>query len=135
MQNIIELEKSKTTGIQWDTSIVIIGFHILAIGAFFTFSWQNLLAAAIIWWLTGSLGDRTRLSSAADARRIQNAEGGRVFFSRLRNARVAVGTDSMGDDAPHSSRFYRNRKRPAFTARRHVLGAYRLADARHGTLA
>ena len=56
MQNIIELKKSKTTGIQWDTSIVIIGFHILAIGAFFTFSWQNLLAAAIIWWLTGSLG-------------------------------------------------------------------------------
>ena len=56
MQNIIELERSKTTGIQWDTSIVIISFHILAIGALFTFSWQNLFAAALIWWMTGSLG-------------------------------------------------------------------------------
>ena len=56
MQNIIELEKSKTTGIQWVTSIAIIGFHILAIGALFTFSWQNLFAAVFIWWLTGSLG-------------------------------------------------------------------------------
>ena len=56
LQNIIELEKSKTTGIQWVTSIAIIGFHILAVGALFTFSWQNLLAAVVLWWLTGSLG-------------------------------------------------------------------------------
>ena len=56
MQNIIESERPKTKGIQWDTSIVIISFHILAIGALFTFSWENLFAAVLLWWMTGSLG-------------------------------------------------------------------------------
>ena len=31
-------------------------FHILAVWALFTFSWQNLLAAAITWWIAGSWG-------------------------------------------------------------------------------
>ena len=56
MQNIIELGNSKTKGIQWVTSIAIVSFHILAIWALFTFSWQNLFAAVLIWWMTGSLG-------------------------------------------------------------------------------
>ncbi len=56
MQNIITAEHSKTNGIQWVTSIAIISFHILAIWALFTFSWQNLFAAVLIWWMTGSLG-------------------------------------------------------------------------------
>ena len=56
MQNIKVLENSKTKGIQWVTSIAIISFHILAVFALFTFSWQNLFAAVFIWWMTGSLG-------------------------------------------------------------------------------
>ena len=56
MQNIVAAESSKTKGIQWITSIAIIGFHILAIAALFTFSWQNLFVAVLIWWMTGSLG-------------------------------------------------------------------------------
>ena len=31
-------------------------FHVIAVAAFFTFSWQNLLAAAITWWSAGSWG-------------------------------------------------------------------------------
>ncbi len=56
MQNIIELKNSKSERIQWDTSIVIIVFHVMAIWALFTFSWQNVLAAAIVWWVTNSWG-------------------------------------------------------------------------------
>ncbi len=56
LKNKMSIENTKTKGIQWVTSIAIIGFHILAIGALFTFSWQNLLAAVVIWWMTGSLG-------------------------------------------------------------------------------
>ena len=56
MQNINVLENKQTKGIQWVTSIAIISFHILAVFALFTFSWQNLFAAVIIWWMTGSLG-------------------------------------------------------------------------------
>lgn len=56
MQNIIELKNSQSERIQWDTSIVIVVFHILAIWALFNFSWQNLLAAAVVWWATNSWG-------------------------------------------------------------------------------
>lgn len=31
-------------------------FHVLAVGAFFTFSWQNLAAFLVLWWVSGSLG-------------------------------------------------------------------------------
>lgn len=31
-------------------------FHIMAIGALFTFSWANLVAALITWWIAGSWG-------------------------------------------------------------------------------
>ncbi len=56
LKNKMSIENTKTKGIQWVSSIAIIGFHILAIGALFTFSWQNLFAAVVIWWMTGSLG-------------------------------------------------------------------------------
>lgn len=38
------------------TIFFVVVFHIAAVGAFFTFSWQNLAAAAFIWWIAGSLG-------------------------------------------------------------------------------
>ena len=56
MQNTFELKKLQASEIQWVTSIAIISFHILAVWALFTFSWQNLIAAAIIWWVSGSWG-------------------------------------------------------------------------------
>ena len=31
-------------------------FHVLAVGAFFTFSWQNLAVFLVLWWVSGSLG-------------------------------------------------------------------------------
>lgn len=42
--------------LNWSTVIGVILFHILAIAAFFTFSWANLAAAVILWWVAGSLG-------------------------------------------------------------------------------
>lgn len=38
------------------TLFFVVVFHILAVGAFFTFSWQNLAAFLILWWVSGSLG-------------------------------------------------------------------------------
>ncbi|MEO8647736.1 MAG: fatty acid desaturase [Acidobacteriota bacterium] len=55
MQNIIEFE-SKSRKINWNTLVIVIVFHILAVGALFTFSWQNLAAAVILWWVAGSWG-------------------------------------------------------------------------------
>ena len=55
MQNIIELNKSRQHINRKNLSIVI-AFHLLAIWALFTFSWQNLAVMLIGNWIVGSLG-------------------------------------------------------------------------------
>ena len=56
MQNVAEINQVKSDKIQWVTIFFVTTFHIMAIGALFTFSWSNLLAAAITWWIAGSWG-------------------------------------------------------------------------------
>jgi sn-1 stearoyl-lipid 9-desaturase len=56
MQNVIEFNQSKSSKIQWTTVTAVTIFHVLAIVALFTFSWANLLAAVITWWIAGSWG-------------------------------------------------------------------------------
>ena len=56
MQNAIELNQVKSEKIQWVTIFFVAAFHILAIGALFTFSWANLVATIVTWWIAGSLG-------------------------------------------------------------------------------
>jgi len=56
MQNVVEFEPSHKEDIHWDTILFVAAFHLLAIAALFTFSWQNLLAFAITWWIAGSWG-------------------------------------------------------------------------------
>lgn len=56
MNQVATVSQRKSGKINWVTVVPIVIFHILAIGAFFTFSWANLTAFLIIWWLTGSVG-------------------------------------------------------------------------------
>ena len=56
MQNVVELHQSKYQPIQWVTGTFVAVFHIFAVWALFTFSWQNLIAALITWWIAGSWG-------------------------------------------------------------------------------
>ncbi len=39
-----------------DTLLLLVGFHLLAAAALFYFSWQNLAAFFVVWWIAGSLG-------------------------------------------------------------------------------
>lgn len=55
MQNVLEFG-SKRTGINWKNVTIIASFHLLAIPALFTFSWQNVGALIIGNWIVGSLG-------------------------------------------------------------------------------
>ena len=55
MQNFLELEPSPQT-INWKNVTSLTTFHLLAIPALFTFSWPNLAAFIIVYWLVGSLG-------------------------------------------------------------------------------
>lgn len=42
--------------IQWPSAIFITAVHLLAIGAFFTFSWKAVLVCVVLHWVTGGLG-------------------------------------------------------------------------------
>ena len=55
MQNVIEFE-NRRTGLNWKNVTIIASFHLLAIPALFTFSWQNVAALLIGNWIVGSLG-------------------------------------------------------------------------------
>jgi fatty-acid desaturase len=56
VQNVIEFEQSHTERLNWNTVVFVTIFHLVALAALFTFSWQNLLAAVITWWVAGSWG-------------------------------------------------------------------------------
>jgi stearoyl-CoA desaturase (delta-9 desaturase) len=56
MQNVVELTIPQSTKLNWNTIIAVSIFHVLAIAALFTFSWQNLAAAFVTWWVAGSWG-------------------------------------------------------------------------------
>ncbi|MDQ3180805.1 MAG: fatty acid desaturase [Acidobacteriota bacterium] len=56
MQNVLQFQHAKSNKIQWVTLATVTIFHILAVWALFTFSWQNLIAAAVTWWIAGSWG-------------------------------------------------------------------------------
>ena len=42
--------------INWNTLVFVTLFHIVAVAAFFTFSWSNFFAFLFLWWFAGSLG-------------------------------------------------------------------------------
>ncbi|MCA1592933.1 MAG: fatty acid desaturase [Acidobacteria bacterium] len=47
---------SRRTGINWSTCITMVVFHAASIAALFMFTWKGLAAAALLWWISGSLG-------------------------------------------------------------------------------
>ena len=66
MQNVAEIngqiqieqssQQAQAETRNWDTIFFVAAFHVLAIGAFFTFSWTNLAVFLVLWWVAGSLG-------------------------------------------------------------------------------
>ncbi len=56
MQNVIDFEPSRTDKYNWSTIFFIAAFHLVAIAAFFTFSWQNLIVTLVLWVISASFG-------------------------------------------------------------------------------
>ena len=48
--------KDRTRGFNWHTTIFLALFHVGAVAALFMFSWQALVVAIALWWITASLG-------------------------------------------------------------------------------
>lgn len=55
MQKVVEFTP-KTQKLNWSTLTAVVIFHALALAALFTFDWNNLIAALILWWVAGSWG-------------------------------------------------------------------------------
>lgn len=51
-----EVSTDQKSGINWNTTIFLVIFHLGAIAALFTFSWPALIVALALWWISGSLG-------------------------------------------------------------------------------
>jgi len=56
MNNVIKFKPSSSPKLLWKVVFAMSAFHILAIWALFSFSWANVLAVVITWWISGSLG-------------------------------------------------------------------------------
>jgi fatty-acid desaturase len=54
--NVVEYRQKNENKTQWFTIGAMIAYHILAVVALFNFSWTNFAVAALLWWITGSLG-------------------------------------------------------------------------------
>lgn len=55
MQNEVTTSKDNTR-INWHTATFMALFHVGAVAALFMFSWQALVAALVLWWISASLG-------------------------------------------------------------------------------
>ena len=51
-----KLKSQTRTGINWNTTIFLVIFHLGALAALFTFSWPALFVTLALWWISGSLG-------------------------------------------------------------------------------
>jgi sn-1 stearoyl-lipid 9-desaturase len=54
VSNIVAGKLPKRTN--WDTVIFMTLFHVGALAALFMFSWQALVVAILLWWITASFG-------------------------------------------------------------------------------
>jgi fatty-acid desaturase len=54
VQNVIPINRKEK--LNWSTIIPLIIFHLLALSALFTFSWTNLAATLVLWWVSAGFG-------------------------------------------------------------------------------
>src|SRR6202171_5434301 len=48
--------KEQGKGINWNTTIFMVLFHLGAVGALFMFNWKAVVVSVVLWWMTASLG-------------------------------------------------------------------------------
>jgi stearoyl-CoA desaturase (delta-9 desaturase) len=56
MDNVLKFKPADSPKIFWRMVIGMAIFHIFALIALFSFSWANMIAVAVMWWISGSLG-------------------------------------------------------------------------------
>lgn len=54
--SIFKQDRTFKEPVNWTVTSTMAAFHVGAIAALFIFSWKGLALAAVLWWVTGSLG-------------------------------------------------------------------------------
>ena len=75
----------KRDGINWITCVAFTIFHLGAIGAFFFFSWPAFITAVVLYWMSMSFGIGMGYHRLLTHRRLQSAQGDRIFSGDLRD--------------------------------------------------
>jgi fatty-acid desaturase len=131
MQNVVEINQVKSNQIQWVTMSVVAAFHILAIGALFTFSWANLVAALITWWIAGSWGIGMGYHRLLTHRGFKTPKAVEYFLTFC----GTLGLQSGAINWVTTHRIHHALPKPTKTRtarKRNLLGAYGLDFPRHG---
>lgn len=53
---LVKADQAAKQGLSTVTVVVLIVFHLMALGAFFTFSWRNLIITLVLHWMAVGLG-------------------------------------------------------------------------------
>ena len=94
-------------GLNWITFIAMTAFHIGAVAAFFYIDYGAILAAVILWWVSGSLGIGMAYHRLLTHRGYKTPEVGGVLPHALRHAGPRGRADLLGGHAPHPSPAFR----------------------------
>ena len=118
------------TNVNWVTAGFMVVFHVLAVAAFWFFSWQNLVVALVLHWMAVGFGISLGYHRLHTHRGFKSLEGVRVFPRGLRHADARGRADLLGRHAPPASPAVGPGRRSAFAARRRLLGAHGLDPVR-----
>ena len=114
------------------TCVVLVWFHIQAVAAFFTFSWTNLFAAVVLYWVVGGSASAWDYHRLHTHRGFKTYKAVRVFPGGLRHADARGRADLLGRHPSAASSALRPAGGSAHAARQRVLGAHGLDHLRRG---
>ena len=110
----------------WTTTGFMIAFHLCAIAALFMFTWTGVALAVVLYWVAGSLGIGMGYHRLLTHRGYKTPKWVEYFLTVCGTLALEGGPDLLGRHSSHASPEHRQRRRPAFAARRRLLGPHGL---------
>ena len=106
------------------TAFFMVVFRVLAVAAFFYFSWTNLIVAVVLHWFAVGFGISLGYHRLHTHRGYKTSKAFEYLPGRLRNVDTRRRTDFLGCDPSRASPALGPRGRSAHAARRRLVGAH-----------
>ncbi len=105
---LAKAEQSRKQGMSLLTSGVLVVFHVMAIAAFFTFSWRSLAVALVFHWVAVGLGISMGYHRLHTHRGFKTYKVVRIFPGRVRHPDARGRAHFLGRHAPASPPVFRS---------------------------